>query len=170
MTARVFQIVTNRQNQSTWAASWERTRKAWNFKGNGIGSTVYRSEDGGETWTKSAQGFPQGEFVGRIGLDICWSKPNVLYAIVDNQEEVAGEKKEEVASDKLKPADFGSMTKENFLKLDDKKLNDFLRDNRFPRKYDAKRVKKEVTENKYGPKALYDYLGSDANAELFSKK
>lgn len=166
----ISDLVINPQNPNQlWAASWERTRKAWDFKGNGAGSAIYRSEDGGGTWIKSVAGFPQGNFVGRIGLDICWSKPTILYAILDNQDEEVAEKKEE-PSDKLKPTDFASMTKENFLKLDDKKLDDFLRDNRFPRKYNAKSVKKEVTDNKYGPKALQDYLGSDANADLFSKK
>jgi photosystem II stability/assembly factor-like uncharacterized protein len=50
------------------AASWERFRQAHDFIGNGKGSTIWRSEDGGDTWKKSVSGFPQDEFVGRSGL------------------------------------------------------------------------------------------------------
>ena len=35
-----------------WATAWERDRKAWNFKEGGIGSGLYNSVDGGESWTK----------------------------------------------------------------------------------------------------------------------
>ncbi len=162
-------LINPKDPKQLWAASWERTRKAWSFKGNGIGSAIYKSNDGGETWTKSVNGFPQGKFVGRIGLDICWSQPNIVYAILDNQEEVKVDKKEK-PSDKFKMADFKSMTVENFLKLDDKKLYEFLRDNDFPKKYNASLVKKEIKEDKYKPKAIADYYGEDANANLFNTK
>ncbi|HCI72379.1 MAG TPA: glycosyl hydrolase, partial [Balneola sp.] len=75
-----------------WAATWEKDRKAWNFKEGGNGSAVYKSTDGGETWSKSVDGLPQGNFVGRIGLDISQSNPDVIYAIVDNQFEMKEER------------------------------------------------------------------------------
>lgn len=166
----VSDLVINPQNpRQLWAATWERTRKAWDFKGNGPGSAIYRSEDGGDTWTKSVAGFPQAKTVGRIGLDICWSKPNTLYAVLDNQEEV---KSTEVPKDdgKLKPALFKDISNEAFLALDEKKLDDFLKDNRFPKKYTGSSVKKDIRGGRYTPRALYEYLGADANADLFTAK
>lgn len=166
----VIDLVINPQNpQQLLASSWDKSRKAWDFKESGQGSSIYRSEDGGETWTKSVSGFPQGKQVGRIGLDVCMSNPNVVYAILDNQGEVpqTGKPKDD---EKLKSENFKEMSKENFLKLDDKKLEEFLRDNRFPQKYDAKKVKNEISDGKYLPKAVYEYLGDDANANLFNTK
>ena len=69
-----------------FAASWEKDRKAWNFKGNGKESAIYKSEDGGENWTLIStenSGFPNNEDVGRIGLAVV--NENVVYAVVDNQ-------------------------------------------------------------------------------------
>jgi photosystem II stability/assembly factor-like uncharacterized protein len=174
----VSDLIINPQNPNQLlAASWERTRKAWDFKGNGVGSSIYRSEDGGVTWKKSVDGFPQGKFAGRIGLDVCWSKPNVVYAILDNQQEVKEEKKDLPAGQAGKPAeakiklqDLKSMTAEDFLKLDDKQLDDLLKESRFPQKYNAQRVKKDVRAGKYQPKAIAEYFGADANADLFSAR
>ncbi|MFZ5972861.1 MAG: WD40/YVTN/BNR-like repeat-containing protein [Bacteroidota bacterium] len=167
----VSDLVINPANPNQlWAATWERTRKAWNFKGNGAGSAIYKSEDGGETWTKSVTGFPQGNHVGRIGLDICWTMPNVLYAVLDNQEEVKEPAKEKPADGKLKLADLKDMSVENFLQLDDKKLDELLKDSRFPQKYDAGRVKRDVRAGKYAPRAVAEYFGADANANLFDTK
>ncbi len=166
----IIDLVVNPQNPNQLlASSWEKDRKAWNFKESGQASAIYRSDDGGETWYKSVAGFPQGKQVGRIGLDVCRKEPQVVYAILDNQGEIPQTQKAE-ATDKLKPADFKDMTKEALLKLDDKKLDEFLRENRFPQKYDAKKIKQEIRDNKYTPKAIYEYLGGDANASLFNAK
>lgn len=68
-----------------FAAAWERERKAYDFKGNGIGSGVYKSEDAGTTWTKidANSGFPSNKGIGRIGVTSF--NENIAYAIVDNQ-------------------------------------------------------------------------------------
>ncbi len=167
----ISDLVIHPQNPNIlWAAAWERSRKAWDFKGNGVGSAIYQSQDGGETWKKTVNGFPQSKTTGRIGLDICLADPSVLYAVLDNQEEIKEEKKEKPADGKWKPADFKTMTVENFLKLDDKKLDEFLKDNRLPTKYTAARVKADVKAGHYLPPALHDYFGTDANADLFNIK
>ncbi len=147
-----------------WASTWQRFRQAWNFWEGGEGSAIYKSTDGGETWTKSVQGFPQGEHVGRIGLDVSRTNPDILYAFLDNQYET--KTKKEDAGERLVQADFVEMTDETFLDLEDQKLETYLRSNGFPEKYTAARVKMDVREGKYEPKALSDYLG-DANAALF---
>lgn len=77
-----------------FAAAWERERKAYNFKGNGIGSGIYKSEDAGTTWTKidANSGFPSNSGIGRIGLTSF--NQDVTYAIVDNQNVRPNSKKE----------------------------------------------------------------------------
>jgi photosystem II stability/assembly factor-like uncharacterized protein len=147
-----------------WAATWEKDRKAWNFKEGGNGSAVYKSTDGGENWSKSVSGLPQGSFVGRIGLDISISNPDVIYAIVDNQFEMKEEREND--SDALSQTSFVEMSVKDFVNIDNKKLETFLRRNRFPEKYTAKSVKADVENGKYKPAALGEFLG-DANAALF---
>lgn len=147
-----------------WAASWERDRKAWDFKEGGIGSSIYKSTDGGDTWHKSANGLPQGSFTGRIGIDVSRNNPDILYAVVDNQFETKKEKKQDLSE--LTSVAFTNMSKNEFLKLDNKQLDGYLKRNNFPEKYDAVKVKKEIQAGKYTPKALADYLG-DANQALF---
>lgn len=161
----IIDLVINPSNpDQLFASAWERSRKAWHFKGNGPSSAIYRSDDGGVTWTIASNGFPTGKDVGRIGLEISPSHPNVLYAILDNQKEV--EDKKERKGDKLETGDFRTMTKDDFLKLDDKKLDEFLKDNGFPKKYTASIVKNEIRDGKYLPKAIADYFGGDANEQL----
>ena len=168
----VIDLAINPQNPNQLLASaWERSRKAWHFKGQGQGSSIYRSEDGGETWTKSSTGFPDGNTVGRIGLKFSRSNPQFVYAVLDNQSEVSdNKKKKDDDPEKLKAADFKNISKDDFLKIDDKKLEDFLRHNNFPKKYTPEVVKKDIREGRYGPKALSDYLGGDANSDLFNTK
>ena len=166
----IIDLIINPKNpKQLWAASWERTRKAWNFKGNGIGSAIYSSEDGGDTWQKSMNGFPESETNGRIGLALCAEQPNVLYAFHDNQLEVPDEDEDEKDEDKFELKDFVKMDNATFLSLPNKKLDEFLEDEGFPDKYDAKKVKEEIKAGKYSPKALVEYFG-DANKALFETK
>lgn len=162
----VIDLVMDPQNpDKLWATTWQRFRQAWNFEEAGPGSAIYASTDGGETWHKSMNGFPNGSFVGRIGIDISKSDPNIMYAFLDNQKET--KKRKENNKDELTQADFLKMSRDAFLKLEDNKLNQFLHQHGFPKKYTANNVKKDVEQGKYNPKALADYLG-DANQALFN--
>lgn len=161
----VIDLVIHPENPDIlWASTWEKDRKAWNFKESGNGSAIWKSTDGGLTWTKSVTGFPQGSHVGRIGLDVSMSNPDVLYAVLDNQYET--KKEVDADPDELTQSSFIKMSKKEFAKLSNKKLNQFLRRNGFPEKYSAERVKRDVAAGLYEPKALAEFLG-DANAALF---
>ena len=46
--------------QTLFAAMYQRQRKAWGFNGGGPGSGIYRSRDGGATWTRLSNGLPAG--------------------------------------------------------------------------------------------------------------
>lgn len=67
-----------------FAAMWQYGRKPWTFKSGGGGSGLYRTVDGGKTWTEitDKHGLPAGE-LGRIGLAVSPSNPNVVYALVE---------------------------------------------------------------------------------------
>jgi photosystem II stability/assembly factor-like uncharacterized protein len=68
-------------------AMWEYGRKPWTFNSGGKGSGIYISYDCGENWEKKTDkdGLPKGE-IGRCGLAISPSKPNVVYALVEAKE------------------------------------------------------------------------------------
>jgi len=64
-----------------YAASWERIRRPTNRQYGGETSRIYRSQDGGDTWTELTNGLPSNaNDKGRISIDISQSNPNVLYA------------------------------------------------------------------------------------------
>ncbi len=68
-----------------YAVTWERDRKAWNNVISGKGSGIYKTTDGGKNWKRLSNGIPIHDQVGRFGLAIAPTNPNVLYAILDNQ-------------------------------------------------------------------------------------
>lgn len=70
---------------TVYASLNEHDRKAWNNVEHGANSGLYKSTDAGRTWKRLAGGFPAGEWVGRIGIGIAPSAPNVVYAFLSNQ-------------------------------------------------------------------------------------
>src|SRR5690606_1206534 len=47
---------------------------------------IYKTTDGGKTWTDVSTGLPAPQYRGRIGIDIAQTNPKILYAFVDNYE------------------------------------------------------------------------------------
>lgn len=73
-------------SQILYAAAYEHRRKPWEYIGAGPGSGLYRTSDGGLTWSKvSGGGFPEG-LMGRIGIAFARSKPGVLYVLVEHND------------------------------------------------------------------------------------
>ena len=66
-----------------YAAAYEKQRLPWVFINAGPESGVFKTEDGGVTWSKLAGGLPSGR-LGRIGLDIYAKDPRIVYAVVEN--------------------------------------------------------------------------------------
>src|SRR5262245_2603139 len=80
----VIDLVMNRRNPDVlYAAAYEKDRKPWHLEEGGPGSAIYKTTDGGKTWTKLENGLPSGK-IGRIGIDIYQKDPSILYAIVEN--------------------------------------------------------------------------------------
>ena len=73
-----------------FAAMYQRQRKGWGFNGGGPGSGIYRTTDGGATWTELVNGLPRGD-KGRIGLTSFDGDTRVLYAVVEaNPDQLPG--------------------------------------------------------------------------------
>ncbi|MCC6279294.1 MAG: hypothetical protein IT262_01745, partial [Saprospiraceae bacterium] len=82
------ELVADPQNPNKlFASMWEYRRWPWFFKSGGKGSGLYVSYDAGETWTRRTDkdGLPEGE-LGRIGLAVAKSNPDVVYALVEAKE------------------------------------------------------------------------------------
>ena len=66
-----------------YAASYQRRRSAFGFNGGGPGSALWKSTDGGATWTKlTGNGLPDGEY-GRIGIAVYRKDPSIVYVSIE---------------------------------------------------------------------------------------
>ena len=68
-----------------YAAAYEHRRQPYFFSSGGPGSGLYKTVDGGETWTRLTKDLPEGT-LGRIGLDVARSTPGVVYALIEHKE------------------------------------------------------------------------------------
>ncbi|MEX1308915.1 MAG: glycosyl hydrolase [Candidatus Sulfomarinibacteraceae bacterium] len=68
-----------------YAAMWQFRRYPDFFTSGGPGSALYRSTDGGESWTELTDGLPAGE-KGRIAVAVAPSRPAVVYATVETED------------------------------------------------------------------------------------
>ena len=77
------------ESDIVYAGMWQFRRYPDFFESGGPGSGLYKTLDGGETWTEvEGGGFPAGT-KGRIAIEVAPSRPNRLYAVVESEEETA---------------------------------------------------------------------------------
>ncbi|ALM07114.1 hypothetical protein SB49_04355 [Sediminicola sp. YIK13] len=69
-----------------YASMWEFRRTGWSFESGGSNSALYKSVDGGATWNKIHNGFPEGN-LGRLGIAVAPSKPNILYTVIEAEKD-----------------------------------------------------------------------------------
>lgn len=157
-------IIDPSNSNRLFAALWDRTRRAWDFRGNGSGSGIWESTDAGATWSElsAMDGFPRSEFTGRIGL--AWhADSQQLFALVDNQAPLPAEEDGEAS---YAPDDFKAMTPAEFAALDTALLEAYLEENNFPREATAASALEDVAAGALVPRDFYDYL-TDGNRALF---
>ena len=66
-----------------FASSWQRVRGPYFLNSGGPGSGLWKTTDGGDTWTEiRGGGFPE-TMLGRIGIAIAASNPQIVYALVE---------------------------------------------------------------------------------------
>jgi len=65
-----------------YATVWRAERKPWTIISGGEEQGVYKSVDGGDTWTKLEEGLPSG-IVGKIDLAVSPANPSLLYALIE---------------------------------------------------------------------------------------
>ncbi len=72
-----------------YAASWEVNRKPWTIMSGSKYGGIYKSVDGGQSWTKLFKGLPKGN-IGKIDLATSPADTNRLYALIEAGEGQGG--------------------------------------------------------------------------------
>jgi photosystem II stability/assembly factor-like uncharacterized protein len=146
-------------NKTIYAVAWERDRKAWNNVDNGEGSGVYKSTDAGNTWKKLTTGLPTGGDIGRFGLAIAPSNPEVIYAVLDNRTPRPGQERREPTSE-LTIEKINQMSKTQFLELDPEIFDVFLREQGMRGGYNAEGLQKMIREDELTLQTLVKHLSN----------
>ena len=70
-----------------YAAFWQARRGPWYLSSGGVGSGLFKSTDGGESWTELTrnEGLPSG-VIGKIGVAVSHVNPERVWAIVEAEE------------------------------------------------------------------------------------
>jgi photosystem II stability/assembly factor-like uncharacterized protein len=82
-------VMDPRDSKVLYAAFHQRMRKVHSYISGGPETALYKSLDGGETWTQLKSGLPSGD-LGRMGLDISPVNPDILYIVVEAGDDKGG--------------------------------------------------------------------------------
>ncbi len=69
-----------------YASMWEFRRGPWFFESGGESSALYKSVDGGESWAKIHNGFPEGK-LGRLAIAVAKTDSNILYTVIEAEKD-----------------------------------------------------------------------------------
>ena len=69
-----------------YAGLWQAERRPWTMTSGGPGSGLFRSADGGDTWTElKGHGLPAGPW-GKVGVGVAPSDPKVVYVLIEAED------------------------------------------------------------------------------------
>ena len=71
-----------------YAGMWDHRRLPWQVRSGGPGSGLYKSTDGGDTWTQLEEGLPEG--LGKVAIDVSPANSEVVYANIEAEGKKAG--------------------------------------------------------------------------------
>lgn len=149
-----------------YAATWQQSRRPFDLIAAGPGSGIHKSEDGGDTWKRLEGGLPRGAGIGRIGLALAASRPEVLYAAVDVRDPLPPAEAD-LGGTALSPQRLRRMSPEEFLAQDPEAVAEFLREHGFDKSLDARRLIGEVERRAVTPAQLVAQL-QEADPRLFA--
>ena len=69
-----------------YASMWEFRRTGWSFESGGANSALYKSTDGGASWNKIHNGFPEGK-LGRLAIAVAPTNPQILYTVIEAEKD-----------------------------------------------------------------------------------
>lgn len=81
-TGAVDLVMDNQNPAVLYAAMWTGARHPWGMVSGSVDGGVFKTEDGGDHWTKLTKGLPQGP-VGKIGVAVSPVMPNRVWALID---------------------------------------------------------------------------------------
>ncbi len=149
-------------NRVLYAAAWEKERKPWEMIEGGEESAIYKTIDGGKTWQKKMAGFPQGDYVGRIGLAVSASNPDVIYALLDNRQPLPAAKPAAPGETSALSLDrLMQMSAEELIRIDNRALDKFLKETMAAAIFDAAMVKGLVKAGEITPQELAEVIAED---------
>lgn len=64
-----------------YAAFWDHQRQPWYVRSGGAGSGIWKSTDGGDSWTRLTNGLPS--LMGKVGVAVSPANPDRVFAIVE---------------------------------------------------------------------------------------
>ena len=68
-----------------YSAIWQARRIPWDMVSGGPGSGLYKTTDGGKTWSKLSKGLPAGD-LGRIAVAVSPAFPKRVWALVEHDD------------------------------------------------------------------------------------
>lgn len=71
-----------------YAAMWQISFNTWMLKSGGPGSGIFKTTDGGKTWSRLGGGLPGGPAhpVGKTSVDVAYSNPDIVYALIEDKD------------------------------------------------------------------------------------
>jgi photosystem II stability/assembly factor-like uncharacterized protein len=86
----VSEVIADPGNPDTmYAVAYQRRRRVWTLLDGGPESGIYKSVDGGKTWSEKTDGIPKVD-KGRIGIAVSPADPSVVYAVIEAANDAGG--------------------------------------------------------------------------------